>query len=528
VSGRRDGPFIDRSAEPIAGASGQTVAVGRAPRIAVVGAGITGLSAAHDLAASCRRDGLAADITVIDASPEAGGKIRTLRRDGCVIERGPDSFLARKTPILELAGELGLIGELVPVNPAAPARIVRRGRLHPIPEGMQLGVPTRIAPFLKSGLLSPAGKARALFDLIMPRGGGNGDVSVGAFLRRRFGAELTDGIAEPLLAGIYAGDLDRLSLMATFPQFRALVKRHGSLIRGMAASRRAAPQAAAGRPPLPEPLTRAVFLTFRNGLSTLVEALESRLAGVRFIRGESVRNVRRQDGELRIRLSGGDELSFDAAVIAVPNYEAKAMLGSIGAAAELIDIPYASVANVVLAFRKSETAGRREAGSGFVVPRGERLTITACTVTSVKWPHTTPADLLLVRCYVGRFGDPRGLELADGDLVRAVREDLRRMLALAAEPLFAEITRWPASMPQYPVGHRERVAAFREALKSRLPGVAAAGAGFDGVGLPDCIAQGRQAAAEIRQYLAETFHWPARNTVRPEARTETGSREAAP
>jgi oxygen-dependent protoporphyrinogen oxidase len=496
-------------------ADGRAMRDGRAPRIAVVGAGITGLSAAHHLAEAFRRDGVAAHIAVIEAATDPGGKIRTLRRDGCVIERGPDSFLARKTPILELAEELGLTGELVPVNPAAPARIVRHGRLHPIPDGMQLGIPTKLMPFLKSGLLSPAGKMRALFDLVLPKGGAGGDESIGAFLARRFGGELTRRIAEPLLAGIYAGDLDKLSLLATFPQFRELVERHGSLIRGMAESRRrgrqpsadqqaaADRQAPASRPALPEPLSRAVFLTFRNGLSTLVEALENRLAGVRFMFGEKVVNVRRRDGELLIRLSGGAELAFDAAVIAVPNHEAKGMLESIGTAVRLIDIPYASVANAVLAFRRSETAGRREAGSGFVVPRGEPMTITACTVTSVKWPHASPADVLLVRCYVGRHGDPRGLELSDGELLRAVRADLERMLGIAAEPLFVEITRWPDSMPQYPVGHRERIAAFREALRARLPGVAAAGAGFDGVGLPDCIAQGRRAAEEIRAYLSE-------------------------
>lgn len=469
-------------------------------RIAVVGAGITGMSAAHYLKEACRREGRPVRITMIEASERTGGKIRTLRRDGCVIERGPDSFLARKTPILELAKELGLLSELVAVNPAAPARILHRGRLHRIPKGMQLGIPGEIRPFLQSGLLSPAGRARALLDLVLPRGGMKGDETIGAFLRRRLGPEAVERIAEPLLAGIYAGDLDELSLLATFPQFRTLEQNHRSLIRGMARSRRQKPPA--GRHPiLPEELAGAVFLTFKNGLQTLIEALGERLEDVRLITGESAVNVRRRDGDIGIRLSGGDELAFDAAVLAVPNGQMAGMLDSLGPAAGLIDIPYASVANVVLAFRRSETEGRRESGSGFVVPRNEGLAITACTVTSEKWPHTSPEHLLLVRCYVGRSGDLRGVEWTDEQLVQAVREDLRKTLGLAAEPVFAEITRWPGSMPQYGVGHRERIGAFRDALRANMPGVVAAGAGFDGVGLPDCIAQGRRAADEVMDVL---------------------------
>lgn len=479
---------------------------GREPRIAVVGAGITGLSAAHYLAKACRSDGCRARITLIEASSRPGGKIQTLRRDGCVIERGPDSFLTRKTPILELAEDLGLIPELVPVNPDAPARIVHRGKLHPIPPGMQLGIPTRIGPFLQSGLLSPAGKARALLDLVLPRRGGTEDEALGAFLARRLGSELVERISEPLLAGIYAGKLNEISLMATFPQFRALETRHRSLIRGMAAARGNARPAGGSGPALPDALARAAFLTFRNGLSAMVEALRRELSDIQTIHGEAALNVRRQDGEIRIRLDGGEELAFDAAVIAVPNRRMTAMLADLGKAVRLIDIPYASVANVVLAFRRSDTASRREAGSGFVVPESEGLTITACTITTVKWPHTTPQDLLLVRSYVGKHGDLRGIELTDDELVRAVRHDLAGTLGLTAEPLFAEITRWPDSMPQYPIGHRERVGAFRETLRQRMPGVFAAGAGFDGVGLPDCIAQGRRAAEETMRFLAGSFH----------------------
>lgn len=485
---------------------------GRERHVAVVGAGITGLSAAHYLREMGRERGWPIRITLIEAGNRIGGKIRTLRRDGCVIEQGPDSFLARKTPIITLTRELGLIDQLVPVNPAAPARILHRGVLHPMPKGMQLGIPARIGPFLASRLISWPGKARALLDAVLPAGQGDGDESLGAFLGRRLGREVVERIAEPLLAGIYAGHLDELSLLATFPQFRTLEKEHGSLIRGMAKARKKQQDArqagsadsiqGSADEPLPPHLGGAVFLTYRNGLSTLTEALLARLADARLIFEEPVIQVDGHEGKVRIRLACGDRLCIDAAVITVPNGQAADMLASLGAATEKIRIPYASVANVVLGFRLSQTAGRKDTGSGFVVPVNEGLAITACTVTSVKWPHIAPEDWLLVRCYVGREGDLRGVTWSDDELIRAVRRDLQRTLGLAAAPVFAEITRWPQAMPQYRVGHVENIAAFRETLKARMPGVAVAGAGFAGIGLPDCIAQGRQAAEEIMAHLA--------------------------
>lgn len=473
----------------------------RERQIAVVGSGITGLAAAHYLREMGKERGLPLRITLIEADNRVGGKIRTLHRDGCVIERGPDSFLARKTPIITLSRELGLIDQLVPVNPAAPARILHRGMLHAMPRGMQLGIPVNIGPFLRSGLISWPGKVRALLDMALPARDGDSDEALGAFLGRRLGHEVVERIAEPLLAGIYAGHLNELSLLATFPQFRQLEKEHGSLIRGMAKTRRK-PQTGDGRSPLPAELAGATFLTYRNGLSTLTDALLERLADARLIQGEGAEQVRREDGEIRIRLTGGEEMSFDATVVAVPNGPAANMLASLGAAADQIRIPYASVANVVLGFRRSDTLGRTNTGSGFVVSRQEGLAITACTVTSEKWPHTTPDDLLLIRCYVGRQGDLRGVTMSDEQLVRAVRHDLHQTLGLAAEPVFAEITRWPEAMPQYGVGHTEKIASFRAALRARMPGVAVTGAGFAGVGLPDCIAQGKQAAEEIIAALA--------------------------
>lgn len=468
-------------------------------RVAVVGAGITGLSAAFYLQQMAAKEQRSLEVILIEASGRFGGKVRTLHRDGCVIERGPDSFLARKQPIIELTRELGLEDELTAINPEAKTFIIHQGKLHRMPQGLMLGVPTEVMPFARTGLLGPLGKARAALDLVLPRGHSEEDETLGGFLRRRLGSAVLEQIAEPLLAGIYAGDTDQLSLQATFPQFKAMEQRHRSLILGMIHSKKLQRAQAAKQPPAGR--SGAMFLTYKQGLRTLIDALQEALSDVRVIAGQAVSEVSAAEPGVRLRLQDGAEMITDAAVITVPNFKASAMLGTLGAAASLIEIPYASVANVVLAYRHQDVARHLNAGSGFVVPRREGLTITACTVTSVKWLHTAPDDIAIIRCYVGRAGDDRGVTLSDDALIRAVREDVRRTMGIEAEPLFVEPTRWERAMPQYPVGHLERIGQFEKQLSAQLPGVIVTGSGFRGVGLPDCIAQGKEAAAKLIQSL---------------------------
>lgn len=470
-------------------------------RIAVIGGGITGLSAAYYAAKACRERGAQADITIIEQSGRLGGKIRTLHRDGCVIEQGPDSFLARKRPIVDLTDELGISGELVALNPSGrQTYMLRRGKLHPMPDGLMLGIPTKLMPFAKTGLIGPLGKLRAALDIVLPRRSDPGDESLGDFLRRRLGSDVLDHIAEPLLAGIYAGNTRELSLQATFPQFQEMERKHRSLMLGMMRSRMQPPLRGAAPPlPLPEAVRGSMFLSYKRGLGTLVEALGGELGACRQLLGCEVASLSRAAQGVRVQFGGGGEETFDAAVIAVPNYAAAAMLPPDAAAQELIGIPYASVANVVLAFRASDVSGAM-AGSGFLVPKDEGLAITACTWTSAKWGHTAPDGLALLRCYVGRSGDERALALGDGELKAAVLADLRRTMGITAVPQFVEITRWERSMPQYPVGHLQRLGRFRAQLAEVLPGAFAAGSGYEGVGLPDCIGQGKQAAGLAVDY----------------------------
>lgn len=470
-------------------------------RIVVIGGGISGLSSAFYLLREAEKRGQSVEVTLVEAADRLGGKIETLHRDGFVIEKGPDSFLARKTAMIELARELGIADELTGTNPAAQKTyILHGGALHPIPKGMVLGVPTDIASLLKSSLLTVEGKFRATQDLLIPAKAGEEDESIGAFLERRFGREMVERVAEPLLAGIYAGDLDELSLQATFPQFRQAELEHGSLIRGTRHSRR---QAAAA-PPLPKEAQGSVFLTFRRGLYTLVEALEKALAGCDIRLGTKVNAVRRPDGRrgYEVELGGGETIRADGVVVTTPAWDAANLLEPLVDCSELRGIRYVSVANVVMAFDKADVDDISFDATGFVAARTDGRTITASTWTSAKWPHTSPDDKVLVRCYVGSAGDQHSPMLPDDRLIQNVRRDIRETMGITAEPLFVELTRLARSMPQYPVGHVGRTARFRTRLAAALPGVQVTGAAFDGVGLPDCIRQGKKAAAAVLDALS--------------------------
>ncbi|MFC4596745.1 protoporphyrinogen oxidase [Cohnella hongkongensis] len=476
-------------------------------RVAVLGGGITGLSAAFYLLRQAKERGEAIEVAVLEGADRLGGRIHTLRRDGFVIERGPDSFLGRKLPMIRLAEELGLASELTGTNPQAKSTyIALDGRLVPMPQGLTLGIPADRDKFMRTELLSEAGKRRALEEEELPDDGPAGDESVGAFLERRMGKEMVGRLFEPLLAGIHAGDLYKLGLEATFPQFKRMVEEHGSLIAGTRAAQRAAAAKAEREPAgagTASALPASVFLTFRNGLSTIVEALESRIRaeggeirlGAKVLAIEPI-GAEAERSAYRLRLSDGTVREADQALVALPAYAASELLEPHTDVAALRAIRYVSVANVVFGY-DADGFDRELDGSGFLVPRGEKRLITASTWTSAKWLHTAPEGKRLIRCYVGRAGDEQGVELDDEAMTAAVRRDLRDLMGLEAAPEFAEITRLRHSMPQYPVGHVGAIADFRAKLGQRLPGVVATGAAFEAVGLPDCVAQGKQAAEAL-------------------------------
>ncbi|XID95500.1 protoporphyrinogen oxidase [Paenibacillaceae bacterium WGS1546] len=485
----------------------------RSRRVAVLGGGITGLSAAFYLLKQADERAETIELTVFEGSARLGGRVNTLRRDGFVIERGPDSFLARKRPMIELARDLGIDGELTGTNPSASKTYISSGgKLVPMPQGLILGVPYGRDKFMATRLVSEEGKRRAWEESELPAEANGPDETVGAFLERRMGKEMVERIFEPLLAGIHAGDLYALGLEATFPQFKRMVAEHGSLIAGTraqqqavaAAKAKADAEAVAGKSAAADfsGLPPSAFLTFKNGLSTVIEALEEKIraSGGEVRTGAAVEAIDAPaaGGAYRLRLSDGSSTEADHAIVALPAAAAASLLAPHADVSALTAIRYVSVANVVLGF-DADGFDHELDGSGFLVPRGENRTITASTWTSSKWPHTAPAGKRLIRCYVGRAGDEQGVELDDEAMVAAVRKDLRELMGLTAEPAFAEITRLRRSMPQYPVGHVDAIAAFRAELADKLPGVIATGAAFEAVGLPDCVAQGKRAAEALQR-----------------------------
>lgn len=472
-------------------------------QVVVIGGGISGLSAAYYVQKTLAEKSIEADITIVEKTGAFGGKIRTLHREGFVIEQGPDSFLARKLPIIELTRDLGLEGELTGTNPKAnKTYIVHKGKLHRMPKGLSLGVPTELEPFLETDLMTLPGKARALMDFVLPKREETSDESLGGFFERRFGDELLRNLAEPILAGIYAGDTYKLSLQATFPQFQQLEREHGSLMKATMAAKLNPPAISPLSEVIPAEYRSSVFLTYGKGLVTLLNGLMGALEGVRNVQA-SVTGLSRQDGCYKLALDGGEPLEADVVIAALPSYRLAPLFGGAAQTDWLGSMANVSVANVVLAFDKDRLDHPLD-GSGFVIPRTEGRFITACTWTSSKWLHTAPEGKALIRCYVGRSGEQDWMELTDEEIVARVRRDIFELMGVRAEPLFVEVTRLLCSMPQYEVGHLERISGLRNKLASDFPGAFVTGAAFEGVGIPDCIRQAKDAAYAATAYLERT------------------------
>ncbi|MEC5423676.1 protoporphyrinogen oxidase [Virgibacillus sp. C22-A2] len=459
--------------------------------IVIVGGGITGLSAAYYLQKEIKRHNLPHKVKLVEASDHLGGKIKTVKRDGFTIERGPDSFLARKKPAVKLAEELGMTDQLVR-NGTGQSYILVRNKLHKMPSGAFMGIPTQVRPFLFSGIFSPVGKLRAGFDFILPRSKEVSDQSLGQFFRHRFGDELVENLIEPLLSGIYAGDIDEMSLMATFPNFYQLEREHRSLIKGLQKTIPKAKKSTGKKP--------GMFYSFKNGLESLVESLEQTIEDGTISINAAVDHVEKKKHGYHLLLSNGEVYKADAVIMATPHYTLPKMFSQYEFFKVFKEVPATSVANVALAFDKSAIKKAID-GTGFVVSRNSDHRITACTWTHKKWPATTPEGKVLLRCYVGRPDDQEVVNLSDDEIVEIVLKDLNKTMNITVEPEFSVITRWKNAMPQYTVGHKERIAKVRDKASEHLPGVFLTGSSFEGIGLPDCIDQGEKAVAEVLDFL---------------------------
>jgi len=474
--------------------------------VAIVGGGISGLATAFALSERAAAAGLSIRCTVLDAGPAWGGKIVTHRIGDLVTEAGPDSFLSNKPAGLQLVEKLGLSGQLINTNETGKkASVYSGGKLRELPEGLVVISPGQIGPFLKSGLLTVGGLTRMGLDLVMPAKRPTGDESLASFFRRRFGRQAFERMMEPLMAGIYAGDAEQMSLKATFPRFLELEQEHGSVIRGMMAA-----QVTGTGEPKASP-KRTMFVSLKNGLEELVTALVRRLTdqGVMLRSGVAVESLRVRSHQLGrwtydVMLGDGSALSVDSLVLATPAYVSADLLRPLTPIASgLLDmIPYASTATIAIVYPASVIGGAVQ-GFGFVVPRVEQRDLIAATWTSIKWPHRAPPDQLMVRCYVGGVGREAILQLDDQALVNRVKAELRQICGVTAEPTYVEVNRWMKAMPQYQLGHLERLEQAEGAL-SRYGGLVLTGAAYRGVGIPDCIRHGDSAADKVvRSLLGE-------------------------
>jgi oxygen-dependent protoporphyrinogen oxidase len=468
-------------------------------RAAVIGGGITGLAAAFRLMELAAVRAIPLQVTLFERGARLGGALDTTRRDGFVIETGADSFLSEKPAAAELAKRLGLENELIGTNPRfRKTYVVRGGRLVAIPEGFSLLAPARLGPVMKSPLLSPIGKLRLAMEPLIPRRRATGDESLGSFVRRRMGAEVLDRIAQALAGGIYTADPDRLSLGATMPRFIEMERVHGSVIRGLKAANRNRPEQAGGT----SGARYSLFLSFRGGMRTLVDALAARLGECVRMGTEVLEICAAQGSTWRLSLPNGADFETDAIVLAAPAQAASRMLMNVtpSLANALGQISYASAATVNLAYRIADFPRPPET-FGFVVPVKEGRRIIAGSFSSVKFAGRAPEGTVLLRVFLGGALNDQMMRLDEAAMVGAAREEVLALLGVRAEPRLTLVRRWPDSMPQYAVGHLDRVAEI-ERLAGELPGLALAGAAYRGVGIPDCIRSGELAAESVVSFLA--------------------------
>jgi protoporphyrinogen/coproporphyrinogen III oxidase len=472
--------------------------------IVVIGGGIAGMSTAYALQEQARLARVSLACTLIEAQERLGGVILTERAGDFVIEAGPDALLTQKPWGVDLCQTLGISDRLIGTNDRQRTiYILWGGRLHALPQGLVLIVPTRFGPLLRSRLLSWPGKLRMGLEYFLPPRPSNGDESLAGFVRRRLGREALEKIADPLLAGIYAGSSADMSLLATFPRLRELERIHGGLIRGALAHRRALRQASSTNSHPPTTL----FMAPRGGMGELVDTLSSRLEQVVLRLGQTVRRVVPYgDGAAEpqgyaVHLDGASTLQADAVVFATPAHITASLVEGFHPklATALRTIPYVSSATVSLAYRRGDVS-RPLDGFGFLVGKREGCRIMAATWTSTKFSYRAPADAVLIRSFVGGAGREELVMRDDAALIQLVREELGATLGITATPLLARVYRWERANPQYVVGHLERVDAMEQLLAS-YPGLFLTGSAYRGVGVPDCIHQGGLTAERIMAAL---------------------------
>jgi oxygen-dependent protoporphyrinogen oxidase len=452
-------------------------------RVVVVGGGVSGLATAYFLG---RAGGPDLDVVLVEVADRLGGKVSTQQIAGHLVDTGPDALLARAPTMRSLLEELGLADAMVAPG-ASGAHVWSRGRLRPLPPSTLFGIPKKLLPLLRSGLLSPLGIARAALDLALPRRRvtDDEDLSVGELVRPRFGSQVFDRLVDPLLGGIHAGKADLLSARSTVPEIDALARRSRSIYLGARSQRRRSTPAG------------PALVTLDGGLIRLIDALATGLDGCDVRLGVQAEALRPNGDGYLLQLADGSELAADAVVLATPAFVTAGLLAQIAtdAATAAAEVPYAGVASVTLVYPR-EALTRDLDGTGFLVPPEEGLLLVGCSWLPAKWPHLADPSTVLIRGMVGRYGDQRFVAMDDKELGTRVHDDLVRTMGMGAVPTEAHVQRWPRAMPQYTVGHQGRLDRIDKAL-DQLPGLYVTGAAYGGVGVASCVGQAERTARDL-------------------------------
>ena len=466
-------------------------------KIIIIGGGIAGLATAFRIQREIET-GADLECILLEGSDRFGGKISTEKSDGFVIERGPDSFISQKPAAIQLCKQLGLEDRLTGTNPGAPSTFVYTGgKLVTMPDGLSLMIPTKFLPFAFTPLFSIPGKIRMACDLLIPRKEGDADESLASFVRRRMGEEALSKMAEPMLAGIYASDPEKMSITSTFPMFVETERKYRSLILGMLARKKAMLLNAGKRPPT----SYSLFMTLKEGLGEMVDAIIKKSPDVQFKSGAKVASLEKNQEGWHVKLEDGWERQADAVILATPGAITAKILQPIAPeSAELLNsIHYVSTATVTLGYKKEGFSHSLD-GFGFVVPKAEGRSILACTWTSSKFPHRAPEGYVMLRCYLGGALQEEIAEKDTETLETLVRNDLEKIMGIKETPVFCKVFQNHKSNVQYHVNHSERIDSVMEDLK-KFPGLFLAGSAYRGIGIPDCIQNGNQAAESAIEFL---------------------------
>jgi oxygen-dependent protoporphyrinogen oxidase len=469
-------------------------------RIAIIGGGISGLSAAYTIEEK-RQSGTSVEYVLFESSPRLGGVLVTDCVDGCLVEAGPDSFLTEKPWAADLCRKIGLGDQLIGSNDSKrKTYIVAKGKLVVMPDGLMFMVPTKILPTVFSPLFSLRTKMRMAAEWFHPPHKASEDETVAEMVERHYGSEMVDLLADPLLSGVYGGEASQLSVRAVLPRFADMESKHGSLGRAMLEARKK--MGAAANVP-----ARPLFTSLKEGMQQMVDALVARLDANALKTSSPVQSVIPQDDGWTVS-AGYHSDQFDAVIIATSAQAASAVLQGAdeNLSRDLGEIKYSSSVTVTLGYDE-KVRRSLPPGFGFLVPRSEGHRMLAATFVHNKFPHRAPENRALVRCFLGGARDEQILQSSEEEILQTVRSELRQIIGIAlnAEPLFARVYKWKSAMAQYSVGHLERLQRI-EALRQKLPGLALAGNGYNGIGVPDCVRSGTEAAGKI---LAEMGMWSA-------------------